>query len=129
MVRNRRVKMTIPAYLAALRKAVRQLESYEINEIDEKSPHLNSFNSFNSYLSASEPFPFARVLDALERRCPEYVEPERWRQCIEDAQRFLANWGDKALALGWTAAELFGLHQPPAKPHPSYNRLSRYDCA
>jgi hypothetical protein len=32
-----------------------------------------------------------------------------------------------AEALGWTSADLFGLHTPPAKPHPSYNRLSRYD--
>jgi len=26
-----------------------------------------------------------------------------------------------------TARDLFGLHIPPAKPHPSYARLSRYD--
>jgi hypothetical protein len=44
-----------------------------------------------------------------------------------DAQRFLASWGDKALALGWTESELFGLHDPPARPHPSYCRLSRYE--
>jgi hypothetical protein len=31
-------------------------------------------------------------------------------------------------ALGWTEAELFGLHDPPAHPHPSYCRLSRYDA-
>jgi hypothetical protein len=73
-------------------------------------------------------FPFAEALDAIERRRPEYVEPERWQQCLIDAQRFLAAWGDKALALGWTADELFGLHDPPARPHPSYSRLSRYDC-
>jgi hypothetical protein len=24
--------------------------------------------------------------------------------------------------------DLFGLHTPPAKPHPTYNRLSRYDA-
>jgi hypothetical protein len=30
-------------------------------------------------------------------------------------------------ALGWTARDLFGLHRPPEKPHPSYSRLSRYD--
>lgn len=73
-------------------------------------------------------FPFTAALDALERRCPDYVEPDRWQQCIEDGQRFLATWGDKAFALGWTASELFGLHKAPQKPHPSYNRLSRYDC-
>ena len=67
-------------------------------------------------------------MDALEQRCPAYVEPNRWQQCVEDAQRFLATWGDKARALGWTATELFGLHKPPENPHPSYSRLSRYDC-
>jgi hypothetical protein len=76
----------------------------------------------------AEPFPFAEALDALDRRRPEYIEPERWQQCLIDAQRFLAGWGDKALALGWTADELFGLHEPPARPHPSYSRLSRYDA-
>jgi hypothetical protein len=73
-------------------------------------------------------FPYAEALDALERECPDYVEAERWRQCLIDAQRFLAAWGDKALALGWTDGDLFGLHTPPAKPHSSYSRLSRYDA-
>jgi hypothetical protein len=31
------------------------------------------------------------------------------------------------VALGWTERDLFGLHEPPEKPHPSYRRLSRYD--
>jgi hypothetical protein len=39
----------------------------------------------------------------------------------------LAKWGEQAEALGWSARDLFGLHQPPAKPHQSYSRLSRYD--
>lgn len=71
---------------------------------------------------------FAGVLDRLERRCPDYVEAERWQACVEDARRFIATRGDKAEALGWTAGELFGLHKPPEKPHPSYSRLSRYDA-
>jgi hypothetical protein len=45
-----------------------------------------------------------------------------------DAQRFLAAWGDAAAALGWNPDDLFGLHTPPAKPKPTYSRLSRYDC-
>jgi hypothetical protein len=48
---------------------------------------------------------------------------------IVDARAFLARWGEQAEALGWTARDLFGLHQPPAPPHPSYSRLSRYDEA
>ena len=71
---------------------------------------------------------FADALAELGTRCPDYVEAERWRRCLIDAQRFLAEWGDKALALGWSANDLFGLHEPPAKPHPTYARLSRYDA-
>jgi hypothetical protein len=76
----------------------------------------------------SADFPYADALDQLESRCPEYIDPERWQQCIRDAERFLAAWGDKAFALGWSADDLFGLHSPPAKPRPVYSRLTRYDA-
>jgi hypothetical protein len=72
--------------------------------------------------------PFGRVYAALASRCPEYVEQARWQQCVADARTFLAQWGEQAQALGWTSRDLFGLHEVPAKPHPSYSRLSRYDC-
>ena len=62
----------------------------------------------------------------LERRCPDFVEAERWQQAVEDGRRFLASWGGQAKALGWTAGELFGLHSPPVRPAVSYSRLSRY---
>jgi hypothetical protein len=70
---------------------------------------------------------FAEALAHLERRCPDYIEPQQWRQAVEDGGRFLATWGDQAAGLGWTAKELFGLHTPPTNPHPSYDRLARYD--
>jgi hypothetical protein len=73
--------------------------------------------------------PLAKALAALERRCPAYVEANRWQQAVEDGHRFLRQWGDKAAALGWTAQDLFGLQRPPEQPHPSYQRLSRYDQA
>ena len=68
-----------------------------------------------------------QMLAALKSRCPEQVPPPRWTQAIEDGCAFLARWGQQAEALGWTAKDLFGLHKVPKKPHPSYNRLSRYD--
>jgi hypothetical protein len=71
---------------------------------------------------------FGRTFSKLERRCPARVDPDRWQQAIEDGRRFLAEWGDKAELLGWTARDLFGLHEVPTDPHPSYQRLSRYDC-
>jgi hypothetical protein len=70
---------------------------------------------------------FRRTLSALEVRCPDLVPVGRWQVAVEDARRFLARWGHQAHDLGWTPRDLFGLHKPPAKPHPSYSRLSRYD--
>jgi hypothetical protein len=74
------------------------------------------------------PTAFAGVFDALERRCPEYVEVDRWHRAVADGERFLAQWAEQARQLGWTARDLFGLHTPPDKPAPSYRRLSRYDA-
>src|SRR5262249_59386670 len=45
----------------------------------------------------------------------------RWQQCVTDGRAFLPS------GARWTSADLFGLHKPPEKPHPSYSRLSRYD--
>jgi hypothetical protein len=70
---------------------------------------------------------FCRTYSSLEARCPDLVPIDRWRAAVEDGRRFLARWGEQAEALGWTATDLFGLHKPLAKPHPSYSRLSRYD--
>ena len=52
----------------------------------------------------------------------------RWQRAIDDGRAFLAQWGEQAQALGWTARDLFGLHEVPGNPHPSYSRLSRYDA-
>jgi hypothetical protein len=70
---------------------------------------------------------FGRTLSALEARCPDLVPVARWQAAVDDGRRFLAHWDDKAKALGWSARDLFGLQAPPAKRHPSYSRLSRYD--
>ena len=70
---------------------------------------------------------YESVCSALETRCPELVPVDRWQLAVEDGRRFLARWGEQAEALGWTSRDLFGLHRPPEKPHPSYRRLSRYD--
>jgi hypothetical protein len=71
--------------------------------------------------------PYALSLAALRAQCPGHVPEDRWRQAITDATAFITNWGAEAQALGWMAAELFGLHPVPKLPAPSYMRLSRYD--
>src|SRR5262245_24054874 len=71
--------------------------------------------------------PYSRVIAALEARCPDLIPADRWQAAVGDGRAFLAKWGEQAEALGWTFRDLFGLHKPPEKPHPSYSRLSRYD--
>jgi hypothetical protein len=71
---------------------------------------------------------YHKTFAALHTKRPVMVDVDRWRQCVEDGRAFLAKWGEQAEALGWTSANLFGLHTPPEQPHPSYRRLSRYDA-
>ena len=71
---------------------------------------------------------YRRTFAHLQLRPPAHIPEDRWRMAIEDGRAFIRQWGEQAQALNWSSADLFGLHAPPAKPHPSYNRLSRYDC-
>jgi hypothetical protein len=71
---------------------------------------------------------YSAVFDVLRSKCPDLVEIERWQLAVRDAQFFLSTWGQQAHALGWTNAELFGLHPISDRPPARYNRLSRYDC-
>jgi len=102
---------------------LKQAGLYDKNDINDKSPSVTA-----SVIPFGRINRFGRTFSALESRCPDHVDVARWQQCVEDGREFLAKWGSQAEALGWTSADLFGLHQPPERPHPSYRRLSRYDC-
>ena len=97
-------------YLDILRRA--ETEGYDIND---KSPPFGRLCRFGRTRSA-----LSEVFAVLERRCPDHVETGRWQHAVEDGRRFLAQWGEQAEALGWSA-------KPPERPRPNYNRLSRYD--
>jgi hypothetical protein len=71
--------------------------------------------------------PLGLAFSAIECRCPDRVDVADWQHAVDDGRKFLNQWGEQAEALGWTAEELFGLHDPPEQPGPSYRRLSRYD--
>ncbi len=40
---------------------------------------------------------------------PATLSEYRWRQLIDDADRFLTRWGSQADALGWSELDLFGV--------------------
>ena len=91
---------------------------------------LSTFPTFLTFLTQTVCFfgPCQRPL--AEPGNPVLLSPRADRRAGRrrlDGRRFLARWGEPADALGWTAKDLFGLHKPPASPHPSYSRLSRYD--
>jgi hypothetical protein len=90
-------------------------------------PGFDSFDSTQGRAFSNFPARYGRVMAALEACCPELVPVDRWQLAVEDGRAFLTRWGEQAKALGWTARDLFGLHMPPEGPHPSYNRLCRYD--
>jgi len=72
---------------------------------------------------------YKRTFTFLQLRCPTYIPEDRWRTAVSDGHAFLRQWAQQAQALNWSSADLFGLHAPPANPHPAYCRLSRYDAA
>jgi hypothetical protein len=106
-----------------------RVQGYEKNDINDESPSQSAPIDYEA--KARPPFGrlsrFRRAFSALESHRPELVSVSCWQQCVEDGRTFLARWGEQAEALGWTAKDLFGLHKPLEKPHPSYSRLSRYD--
>jgi len=71
---------------------------------------------------------YRRTFAHLQLRPPAYIPEDRWRMAISDGRAFIRQWGEAAQRLGWDSRDLFGLHQPLERPHPSYNRLSRCDC-
>ena len=90
-------------------------------------PCFVGFVSTQGAVFSNFPARYSRTMTALESRCPYLVPVDRWQLALDDAHVFLARWGKQAEALGWTVKDLFGLHTPPEKPHPSYSRFSRYD--
>jgi hypothetical protein len=43
----------------------------------------------------------------LQVQKPVHVTVEQWRQAIDDAGRFLDQWGSLAVQFGWTPGDLF----------------------
>jgi hypothetical protein len=112
-------------YLDILRRAEKEAQAYDINDINDKSVVQPACKvpryGFGRFCR------FGRTLSALEARCPDRVPTDRWQQAVEDGRTFLAHWADQAHALRWTAKDLFGLLPVPAHRRPSFNRLARYD--
>src|SRR5215467_15436732 len=79
----------------------------------------NSQNAQNSHAQGSankrgsEQNPYGSTIATLEARCPDLVPLDRWQQAVADGKTFLAQWGEQAEALGWTAKDLFGLLTVP----------------
>jgi hypothetical protein len=122
-------------YLEIARKGSCEHAKRELSEPVATAPHVPTplqpvaaTNSPNSQFARSQKLSYQDVLSVLESRCPDYLDADRWHRAIADGKRFVGLWGEQASALNWTNRDLFGLHKQPEQPHPSYRRLSRYDC-
>jgi hypothetical protein len=56
---------------------------------------------------ASVPERYADAWARFQSQCPSGVSEERWRQAIDDAGRFLNQWGKLADSFGWSPGDLF----------------------
>jgi hypothetical protein len=101
---------------------------YDKNDINDKR-YTNACSEPGGHNQPDTFCRFCRTLDNLERRCPAYADAAAWQRAIKDGRRFLSRWGGQAEVLGWTPADLFGLHTPLERPPSSYRRLARYDQA
>jgi len=75
--------------------------------------HANAVNA-NSANSCSIAIPHVwqnGVARLLGMPPPDRVPTTRWRRLQADATRFLDVWGEKAAALGWSSADLFGANR------------------
>ena len=115
------------AAVEALPKLTKHSPAVDVTQRATANESFGSFDSAHGTAFSNFPARYSWVVTALEAGCPDLVPVNRWQLAVDDARAFLARWGDQAEALGWTARDLFGLQTPPAKPHPSYSRLSRYD--
>jgi hypothetical protein len=81
----------------------------------------------NVRVSKTSLSPLTSAFSAIERQCSDLVSVADWHRAVDDGRLFIVRWGERAEALGWTAQDLFGLHDPPEQRGPNYRRLSRYD--
>ena len=57
--------------------------------------------------SDSVPEPYLDAWARFQLQCPGGVTEQAWRQAIDDAGRFLDQWGKLADSFGWTPGNLF----------------------
>lgn len=115
------------AHARSKRPAPKKVVISECENPDFVEQSVTSFQTSTCAKSAKSPSRYRSEFNSLERRCPDLIEPDRWQQALSDGRQFLRIWGEQAKVLGWTVQELFGLHAIPAKPHPSFQRLARYN--
>lgn len=116
-------------YLEILRLAEAEIARRDKSaQTDRSPPSIARRVDFGRFRRFGRKSPeLANALAALERRCPDRVGLKDWQQAVTDGRRFIAEWGDQACALNWSAVDLFGLHEVPNYPAANYCRLSRND--
>ena len=106
LVRNRGW-MTWGRYLDILQRGERDVSDIGDLSTPKKNPRT-PFGRFGRF--GRDPRQFCQAADALERRCPDHVDHERWQQAIADARRFLRRWSKKGRR---TRLDRKGFVRPP----------------
>ena len=94
---------------------------FEVGAVDVGLCRIEHTQTQKTITHPQNPSRYAQVFAVLCDGCPNHVDPARWQCVVEDGRRFLVQWGEQADAMGWTARDLFGLHEAPANPHPTHH--------
>ena len=78
---------------------------FEIDKLPEPNPA--EIEERKGMASDSVPEPYLDVWARLQCHPPKGAPNEEWRQVIDDAGRFLDQWGSRAVEFGWTPGDLF----------------------
>jgi len=97
-----------------LRKAVSQADRLLLSTASKKwratrPPSTDAIEERAAIISETCPAPYADTFTRLNHQKPMALSDARWSRALDDAGRFLDDWGAEAAAMHWSAGELFDL--------------------
>ena len=72
-------------------------------------------------ISETCPAPYADTFARLNHQKPMTVSDAQWSRALDDAGRFLDDWGAEAAAMQWSAGELFDIRAKESRAASSGN--------
>jgi hypothetical protein len=78
-------------------------------------PHEADLEERKGMAAGAVPEPYLEAWARLQCQRPFGASDQEWWQVIDDAGRFLDQWGSRAVEFGWTAGDLFDVPRDTGK--------------